>query len=217
MARCPWILVALLLLSPAASFADPINPVNIGFISFDILIPGGSGTGVNVFNIMNFTGDPLSGGLGLPPEFIVSDALTFLGSSLTLVSSQGATSVITLGDIGPGGLSIGQSFLVQFPETDLFSSVIFTATLSQTSFFLFDGTPFTAASSVFSAQLLALPGLTLTPGTDLALLTISSAEVAPIPEPGTVVLLGTGLVALIAMKTRSRRNSRPQCSNAPWY
>ena len=214
MARRPWILVALLLLSPAASFADPINPVNIGFISFDILIPGGSGTGVNVFNIMNFTGDPLSGGLGLPPEFIVSDSLTFLGSSLTLVSSQGATSVITLGDIGPGGLSSGQSFLVQFPETDLFSSVIFTATLSQTSFFLFDGTPFTAASSVFSAQLLPFSGSTLTPG-DLALLTNSSAEVSPIPEPGTVVLLGTGLVALIAVKTRSRRNSRPQCSNAP--
>jgi hypothetical protein len=53
MRRCPWIAVLLSALFPAVAWA---TPVNIGFFSFDVLIPGGATPGVNVFNISNLTG-----------------------------------------------------------------------------------------------------------------------------------------------------------------
>lgn len=208
MKRCLGLLAAMLLLMPALSIADPIN---IGILSFDpIFDADGNNSGVNVFNIANLTGDPALGGFALPPDFPAFDPLIFLDSSLTL-TTDGTTNVISLGNIGPG--FFGPTFPVEFPDTTLFSSALFEATLNQTSFLLSDGTLFTASPTI-STLLLPSLGSTLTPGADLAVLTVSEAtpNVAPVPEPSTLLLSVTGLTALIAIKIRSRRNSRP-CSS----
>jgi hypothetical protein len=175
---------------PTLSFADSIN---IGVISFDTLIPGGGGSpGVNAFNIANLTGS------GLFPDFPVSDSLTFLGSSLTLIMPGGGSSVISLGDIGAGGAS------VEVLDTSLFSSAMFTATLSQAGFLLYDGTLFIPSSTAFAATLLPAFGSELEPDAALALLAVSNAPVSSVPEPDSVVLLVIGLVPLITLKTKSQ-------------
>src|SRR5689334_22198339 len=67
MPRLGVVVCAMALLFPVAALCDTVN---IGFISYDVFIPGGAGTpGTNVFNISNFTGDPSSGGFALPPDF----------------------------------------------------------------------------------------------------------------------------------------------------
>src|ERR1019366_312893 len=134
-----FFLSIVLLLSPTAAFCDTVN---IGLISFDVFIPGDINTpGVNVFNIYNFTGDPSLGGFALPPDFPAMESLTFLSSSLTLMSG-GSPLAIPLGDLGPGALSPTDP--VQFPDTSLFTGAIFTATLSRTSFLLSGGGAFLA-------------------------------------------------------------------------
>lgn len=190
MRRCPWMAVALLALFPSLAFAVPIN---IGLISFDVLIPGGGTPGVNVFNVSNLTG-----GFALPPDFPALDPLVFLNSSLTLTDG-GTPTVISLGNLGPGALD--PTIPVQFPDSALFSSAIFVATLSQTSFLLSDGTTFVAASSAITVELLPSFGPSLVPGADFALITVSPS---PVPEPGTLFLLGTGLMLLIGIKTPRR-------------
>src|SRR5262249_56683463 len=60
--------------------------------------------------------------------------------SLTLTNG-GPPTVIQLGDIGPGALD--PTTPVQFPDTSLFTSAIFHATLSQTTFLLDGGKTFT--------------------------------------------------------------------------
>jgi hypothetical protein len=181
-------MVALL---PVSSFADSIN---LGLILFESQIPGGGAPGVNAFEIDNFTGDPLLGGNALPPDFPVVDFLTFKGSSLTVNEPGGTSSTFSLGDIGPG-----QFFSQPFPNTILFTSARFTATLSPTSFLLSDGTTTTASSPDISVDLLPSQGPTLTPDVDQQLISVST-----VPEPGSVFLLGTGLFVFLALK-RLRR------------
>src|SRR5437879_5593489 len=89
---------ALLIGLPVSSFCATIN---IGLISFDVLIPAGPGTpGVNVLDISNFTGDPLLGGFALPPDFPAFSSLKFLNAKATFMG--GSTLVVNLGDIAPG-------------------------------------------------------------------------------------------------------------------
>jgi RHS repeat-associated protein len=187
-----WIVLPLLLLLlPALSFADTIN---IGIFSFDTVIPAGSGSpGVNAFNIANLTGS------GLFPDFPVSDPLTFLGSVLTLLQQGGASLVVPLGDIGADGASF------EVPDTSLFSSATFTATLNQAGFLLYDGTFFTASSTAFSATLSPASGSELAPDSAFAPLTVSSAQASTVPEPENALLLVIGLLALITLKAKARR------------
>src|ERR1051326_8506234 len=125
--RMAFVVVAALLI-PATSFATTIN---LGVLSFDTLIAGGSTAGANVFNISNLTG-----AANIPPDFPVADALTFLGASLKVVRSGGTSSTIPLGNIGLGGLS--PTIPVEFPDSSLFSSAVFSSTLSQLSFLKLD-------------------------------------------------------------------------------
>src|SRR5436190_15593087 len=103
MPRHPFAFVLpLVLCISAAAFGDTLN---LGFISYAVLSPADVGTpGINVFNIANFTGDPLSAGFALPPDFPVFTALTFFGSNLTLFDS-GPPVVVPLGPIQPGPIT----------------------------------------------------------------------------------------------------------------
>src|SRR4051794_6012957 len=98
--RCLFFFVLLLVSAfSTTAFGDTIN---VGVLSYDVLFAGDiDNPGVNVVNVVNFTGDPLSGGFALPPDFPVFTALTFAGSSLS-ISDGGPPLLISLGDIGPG-------------------------------------------------------------------------------------------------------------------
>ena len=178
----------LLLVSSTALFGEDVN---IGLITFDVLVPAGVGPGVNVFNISNLTGDPSVGGFALPPDFPVLTNLIFLGGTLTLTGS-GAPLVIPLGDLAPGPIPDTSS--IQFPDTTSFTSAAFAATLSQISFGLADGRTFTAGSPNIIATILPSSGPSLVPGSDFVVVTVSDA-----PEPCSVALLGMALLSLIAV------------------
>ena len=121
------------------------DTVNLGFITFDVLSPAtGTTPGVNVFNITNLTGDPLLSGFALPPDFPVVTSVIFLDSTLTL-DDGGPLPGISLGSIDPGPFTPPGS--LQFPDTTAFTSVIFSATLNQTSLLLADGTTFLVDST----------------------------------------------------------------------
>lgn len=173
-------------LSPAFVYA-----ISIGYISFDSFIPGPGG--VNTVTINNLTGDP-----ALPPDFPVLDSLFFTESKLSLSSSIDGSTVVQeflLGDIGPGTFQDLSGALL-FPDTANFISGTFTATLNQPTFLLSDGSTFVAASSLVSVGLLPASGSFLVAGSDFALIDVPAASVAPVPEPGTWLMLASGLIGV---------------------
>jgi len=171
--------------------------VNLGILNFDELIPGdGDNPGVNVFSITNLTGDPLLSGFALPPDFPVFTFVDFLNSILTL-DDGGSLPVVDLGIISPGPFAPPGSLL--FPDTVAFTSGIFSATLSQTSLLLADGTTFIAGSSTVVVTIVPSGG-SLVPG-DFAIISVTG-ELAP--EPRTIVLV-LGALGAFAAFSRTRR------------
>ena len=187
-------------------FPAAATTINLGFISFDTLIPDAPGApGVTNFTINNFTEGPSLGGFALPPDFPVFSSLTFQNSTLLLTTPTTSLS-FNLGDFGPG------SFIpaaLEFPSTMLFTSATFTASLSLTDLQLFDGTTFAANSDVLSATILPSSGSTLTPGTDLALLQVSNT--AATPEPAAYRLCAGALLILLLLTSWRAAKSSP-CS-----
>src|SRR4051794_31074552 len=117
MLRCDRPAVIVLLLLVIFSTAASADTINLGLISFDVLLPADGGNpGANSFNIVNFTGNPSSGGFALPPDFPAFTALPFLVSSLT-VTSGGSSAGIPLGIIPSGPIA---PLELQFPDTTLF-------------------------------------------------------------------------------------------------
>ena len=175
-------------------FSGVAQAIPVGFVSFNQFIPPDPRLifpGVIDFSVSNLTGIAFA----LPPDFPVGDSLTFAGSALSVALEGGTSQVESLGDLGPGDLSGSLS-----PDTINVTSATFTATLNQTSFLLSDGSTFVALSPALSATILPSSGPFLSAG-DFAVL-----DVAPIPEPGTLVLMGSGLAGLWAW---SRRKAKP--------
>jgi PEP-CTERM motif len=171
--------------------------VNLGIVSYDVLIPGSTNSpGVEVFDFSNFTG-----AFDLPPDFPVATSLNFDSMSLML-TGPGGTQVISLGNLPPGPLANTSS--VQFPSTDVFWSATLAFTLSSTDLTLYNGTTFQASSS---AQTLLLPssGASLVAGTDFAVISVASPSVASTPEPNAFALVSLGLAAVCAWRRRGPR------------
>ena len=191
--RLPALLSAfsiMLLCTPAAQS----GVINIGFLSFDVLLsPVGASPGVNVFDIANFTGDPASSGFALPPDFPVLTFVTLQNASL-LFNSTG--SPVTLPDIAPGQLD--QGVAPQFSGDTLFTSALFTATLTETTLSLDGGGTFIADPTI-TATLLPSSGPNLIAGTDLVVLQATEA-VSAAPEPSSIVMIALAIMAALAAK-----------------
>jgi hypothetical protein len=169
--------------------------VPVGFISFDVLTSGTSNsTGVDAFDIFNFTGDPNSGGFALPPDFPVVTPLTFTVSSLMLTGMP----MISLGDIAPGQLSPPPD--LQFPDGTSFSSAIFSATLNETNLTLSDGSTFTASPDL-QAVILPSSGNSLVAGTDFAVISATSVVTTATPEPAYGGLVFLALMVLVVFRS----------------
>ncbi|MBZ5634920.1 MAG: hypothetical protein LAO55_17500 [Acidobacteriia bacterium] len=188
---------ALLALASVSAHADTIS---LGFVSFDILIPGAPELpGVNAFSITNFTGSN-----SLSPDFPVATDLSFLGSSLTLAGDFNGT--VNIGTVVPGSTSPAA---LEFPETTLFSSATFSANLSQTIFALSDGRTFQATDRALSVELLPFSGLNLSPSLDFAVITVEATEVrSAVPEPSYGYILCVAFVAAYLVRS-PRRGRRP--------
>src|ERR1700733_1615119 len=174
----------------------------VGTLSYDTFIPGGSGSpGIDAFNVSNLTG-----GFDLPPDFPVSDSLTFQSASLTLTFSNLSKEVFSLGDIDPGFLlDPSGNPVVQVPGDQLFASAELTATLSAGSFGLFDGTSFVADSTSIDVVLQPSSGLTLVADTDQTTIGVSGSGTEVTPEPSFFVVLLLALTSLVLVRIRRKR------------
>jgi hypothetical protein len=181
---------ALLLSVPVAATATTLA---IGVVTYDTFIPGPGGT--NAFFVSNLTG-----GFALPPDFPVATELVL--QSPLMQWSGVAGSPFDFGGVGIGAGSHDPDLQLQFPDTDLFASAKFTATIDHSTFQLADGRFFAAVSTTVEAVLIDPTGL-LAPG-DFAVLTVDANEIRPqaVPEPGTLTLVVT---ALAAFGARARR------------
>ena len=194
-------LLAVFALMPGVARANTIT-VAIGQISFDNFLPASPPVpGTNAFNLTNFTG-------GIP----VASPLFFNNSSFSLQPASGNPINVPLGNLGPGpllDLNGNPLFSLQFADTTTFSSATFAGTLSQTTFLLSNGVTATLIGSpMISATILPSSGSTLNAGVDFAVLTVTaSVPRTTIPEPGTVLLLGTGLTAAYGLKRRKTKFS----------
>ena len=193
--------VRALVVSACVAIAGPSTAhsatIAVGYISFDNLIPAGSSgvPGVNDFSINNLTGDPGAGGYALPPDFPVVSNAIFENSTLTVIGTQG-TVTVNLGNLGPGS---DIPIVLEFPDTDSFSSATFSATLSPAVLRLADGSSFIVGTQSLQVVLLPSAGQFLSPGADFARVQVSNT-----PEPGSGWLGLSVCLYLAFQKIRSK-------------
>jgi hypothetical protein len=193
--------ILVLLCGGAGALASTTEAVPIGVLSFDVFVPANppDDPGTNAFFIANLTGAE-----ALPGAFDVTTALTLQGSVLTLRFADDSSTAVPLGDIGPGVLESGTPpFELQFSDAISFLSARLTATLSDTSFAMSDGTVLFAPSSAVDVTLFGAAESSLLAGGDLAIIDVPAAPIdAAIPEPSTLLLLGSGIAALAGRAAR---------------
>lgn len=131
------------------------HAVPIGYISFDTFIPGPDG--VNSFSINHLTGDSLSSGFALLPDFPVLNSLTWMDRRLLLSAEviDGSPEVFLLNTRDTGLIPVG---VLEFWNIARLPLATLTARLNQTNLLLSDGSPFVVSSPLFSVALLPASG-----------------------------------------------------------
>jgi hypothetical protein len=194
-------ILALLCGGASAALPSTTEAAPIGVLSFDVFLPSNppDDPGTNAFFIANLTG-----GEALPGAFDVTTALTLQGSVLTLRFADDSSTAVTLGDIGPGLFDAGTPpFVLQFSDAVSFRSARLTATLSDTTLAMSDGTVLVAASSAVDVALFGAEPSSLLAGGDFVVIDVPAAPIdAAIPEPSTLLLLGSGIAALAGRAAR---------------
>ena len=179
----------LLCILPVAAAADTID---IGLMSFDVVIPAGVAPGVNAIELYDFTGTTYGPFAGIP---YVVDPLDLDDAMLTVYFLGGGSSVVQNQDLSPGEL------LYFFPSTTEIASAVLTATLSQTSFTLSDGSTFTAVADI-TVDFLPSSGGMLEAGVDFAPINAQSAGGSGTPEPGAAIMVSRGMLGLAVWRKR---------------
>lgn len=145
------------LLSTVVAHAAPI-----GDISFDTFIPGPGG--VNSLSINHLTGDSLSSGFALLPDFPVLNSLTWMDRRLRLSAEviDGSPEVFLLNTGDTGLIPVG---VLEFWEFARFPLATLTARLNQTNLLLSDGSPFASGSFPTVGSDFAVIDVASAPGT----------------------------------------------------
>ncbi len=182
----------ILLLSLALGLFSAVayaSDVPVGFISYDFI-----GGGLAEFDITNQTGPNSS----IYPDqtWPVSNSISLGSLSLTVYYAGGGSFVYGPGyfSLEPDGLSWAGP---QVPDTTLFSSATLTGTFNPTLFDLNDGSQFNANVN-FSATISDPNNLQ---NGDFAIIYATPAS-GTTPEPGTLVLVGTGALGLLRFRRR---------------
>lgn len=173
------VLVLVLALSSSYSFAAPID---IGFFSID---PNNPSAGLNTVSVSNFTGTSFGCG-NVDPSFPVCTSLSLSGQVQIFYSNNGGGSITkTLSaPLGPGSFSPQPDF--EYDGSLNVTSIVFTGSITPTSFLLSDNSTFKSNGNVFAAAL--VPGSNDNPA-------LMVDQGAPIPEPSAIPLLTAALAA----------------------
>lgn len=176
--------LALGLFSAAASASN----VPVGFVGYNDV-----GGGLFEFDAVSQTGPNSSG----DPTWPVTNTISFTNLSLTVFFVGGGSFTYGPGywSTDPGGLSYTGPDL---PAGQLLSSAQLTGTFSPTLFDLYDGSHFNANPN-FTATITDPSGV-LQNG-DFAIIYATPAT-GSTPEPGTLVLVGSGALGLLGVRRR---------------
>jgi hypothetical protein len=188
--------VALLLLAvglfSAVTFASSIP---IGWIDWNVTTPT-----VGEFDIVNQTGPNAS---SFPDTtFPVTTSVNLSSLSLTVNFNDGSTSVFgsSYFTLSPDGLSFDGGPIPIGGTNPLPVSATLTGTFSPLNLTLNDGSTITVLPT-FTATITDPTGGPLQDG-DLAIIYATTGSHGVTPEPSTLLLLGTGLSALIFLRRK---------------
>jgi hypothetical protein len=177
--------------------------VPVGYFTYSSFIPAGAGPGVNRFSIANLTSDPATGGYALEPDFPFFSQVLLNNASLTLLSSS-VEQEISLGTLAAG---FHDQSSLEFPETKLFQSATFRATIAGGTYRLFNGSFASVADQQISAILRPAFGENLQADIDLQILEIDARldEATVIPEPASFLPLAATVLGVLYMVRRRGR------------